>query len=75
MSAGNDPAYPSPGISDGEGSYYVYPSEGMTKREWYAGLAMQGILSSSPRGSGDANTVALVAAIMADTLLEELTQK
>jgi hypothetical protein len=51
-------------------------SVGLTKREYFAGLAMQGLIAGV-RGSGDGiNTTELTlsAVTIADTLIEKLNQ-
>jgi hypothetical protein len=45
---------------------------GLTKREYFAGLAMQGMLSSSDYATSTWNTVAIEAVEVADALLKEL---
>ncbi len=44
---------------------------GLTKREYFAGLAMQGILSHS-FGRGDSTELAIESIKLADALLKEL---
>jgi hypothetical protein len=49
----------------------VYSSEGLTKREYFAGLAMQGMLSN-PTTYGDREIMMIEAVKNADALLLEL---
>jgi hypothetical protein len=65
---GNDKAYP---FAYEYVQDMVY-SDGLTKRELFAGMAMQGMLSD-PRESGDYATVADVAVKYADALIERLS--
>ena len=55
--------------------YYGEP--GLTKREYFAGLAMQGLCANSQENSpaGDWKTVARDAALAADALLAELEKE
>ena len=46
-------------------------TQGMTVREWFAGLAMQGLLSSGPHDC-DEHGIAHDALLHADALLAEL---
>jgi len=49
------------------------PEEGMTLREWYAGLAMEGLLAGRPAGfQGTPSSVAGEAVRCADELLRAL---
>lgn len=45
---------------------------GLTKREYFAGLAMQGLLAMGPRCQGAPEDMAAHAAVCADALLAEL---
>ena len=53
--------------------------EGLTKREWFAGMAMQGILASSPKyefsgkvvGQTDAEELAADSYAYADAMIKE----
>ncbi len=47
-------------------------SDGLTKREYFAGLAMQALLSSSYCSASEKNACAIKALKHADTLLAEL---
>lgn len=46
-------------------------SIGLTKREYFAGLAMQGLLSN-PNNSNSVNEITLKAVIYSDKLLKQL---
>ena len=48
------------------------PTEGLTKREYFAGLAMQGILANSSLNNLKEETVAEISVLCADKLLENL---
>lgn len=58
------PAYPRPASQD------EFAQDGMTLRQWYAGRAMQGILSSSSNRGGNKRIIAEAAFKMADAMLE-----
>ena len=58
----NDPAFPNDSTGD----------EGLTKREWFAGMALQGILASHPGYvNNEADKMAAAAFRMADTMIEQ----
>ena len=63
MSKGNEPAYPVVGPNR-------TPADGLTKREWFAGMAMQGIISKSGLSSNDRD-LAVKAYLMADEMIDE----
>ena len=68
MKNGDRPALPFNSIEHG-----YQPSFGLTKREYFAGLAMQGLLAHTGGQSVYANTTIVGEAIdFADALLEEL---
>ena len=46
--------------------------EGLSKREYFAGLAMQGMLANKDASDFDALTTAQIAINYAETLLDEL---
>lgn len=50
----------------------VLMQEGLTKREYFAGLAMQGMMASKFWGEFSANGMASIALEQADALLKEL---
>lgn len=68
MSIGNLPAFPS------HGSMGEVAQEGMTLRQHYAGLAMQGLLAD-PETTAGADLVAKVSVQYADALLAELEKQ
>lgn len=67
MTNGKDPAWPQPTDSK------VLNRRGLTKREYFAAQAMQGIMSAGYRDD-QAYLVAPVAVEMADALIEELNK-
>lgn len=75
----NDPAYPGTapvhGFKDGEeatlGSRYI---PGLTKREYYAGLAMQGLLASVSTVDWKYEHYAIDSVRLADALIAELSK-
>ncbi len=70
MKNSDQPSYP---ILDPNSSYY---REGLTKREYFAGLAMQGVLASRQpyKARMTVNQVASEAIGIADALLKQLEQ-
>lgn len=61
---GDEPAFPQVGSIGG-----------LSKREYFAGLAMQGLLpTSNKQEPGWADIVSQAAVIIADTLLDELSK-
>lgn len=81
MSRKDDPAYPEPGLSNLPNGEFLYGRSGMTIREHFAGLAMQGLLANPARcpgaeveGGADAYSrlVAQVSTEFADALIAEL---
>lgn len=74
MSNGNEPMYP----INGGGAISI----GLTKREYFAGLAMQGMLANSysdgvtqPLSTANAYQIAGMAIAQADALLAELEKQ
>lgn len=63
----NDPAYPN-------GPIHMMNMEGLTKREYFAGLAMQGMLSNAINHREAAVDLAICAKAMADALIAELNK-
>ena len=51
---------------------YTDGSIGLTKREYFAGLSMQGILANSSLNNLKEETVAEISVLCADKLLEQL---
>lgn len=64
---GNKPAYSALEADNG-----IMFHEGLTKREYFAGLAMQGICASGPTISD--TEISICAISLADTLLEQLNK-
>jgi hypothetical protein len=67
MPSGSDPAFPV-----GSGNTGYLGSVGLTKREWFAGMAMQGLLAN-PSAFADRNIVEQSRGL-ADALLAELAK-
>jgi len=75
MSLANKPIHPTPAALMGEcdkGQITMAHSSGMTLREHYAGLAMQGFIAAGVNGMPDPASVAFLAKEYADTLIEVL---
>lgn len=81
MTKPNDggPAFPVPEVLI-ESESICHPSayQGMSIRDWFAGMALQGILASprtpvnkSGEASGDSETIAYLSYVMADAMLKE----
>ncbi len=68
---GWEPMHPTAQVRSDYGEMLEPPYSGLTKREWFAGLAMQGIISSLDMKVA-ADEVARAALMMADALLKEL---
>ena len=66
MNNGNELAFPLVGRED--------YNAGLTKREWFAGLAMQGMLSD-PKQAGSSDEIAHYAVYAADALIKELEER
>jgi Mn-dependent DtxR family transcriptional regulator len=70
--------YPNDSIHNSEQG----PQDGLTKREYFAALAMQGLLTRVPKRHGDETDLGIIEAkriaaesrIMADLLIEELNE-
>jgi hypothetical protein len=72
---GNEPAnFTTEKQMDKVGCEYEVCNIGLTKREYFAGLAMQGLLSQNYTNRKDIKTFVRWAAEAADALLEELTK-
>lgn len=69
MSIKDEPA--SPCIEENDGGHYY----GLTKREYFAGIAMQGLLSNNSGWTIEPNSVALYARDYSDALLRALEDK
>lgn len=61
-------------IMSTDGSFSTETSPGLTKREHFAGLAMQGFIANSDKRMADQSfdVIAKTALLLADSLLEEL---
>lgn len=59
---------------DGDPKDYLYPMEGLTKREYFAGLALQGILAGDTNQRFSMDNVQS-AVEYADKLLKELRKR
>lgn len=72
MTQPNSPINPIPDLNYHPSSYY-----GLTKREYFAALAMQGMLANSAEGNTEWNyeTMAKHCCIVADALVEQLNIK
>lgn len=73
MSKADEPAFPIMGTYTNDGVGVAEPAYGLTKREYFAGLAMQGLVSRI--GGYDPNLAAEVAVTSADALLLALERK
>jgi hypothetical protein len=71
MKNGDQPINPTERLISGGGTLQTF---GLTKREYFAALAMQGIMSSNECGIEWAKKAALDSVIMADALLAELEE-
>ncbi len=72
MSDENEPAFPMPHYTRPDGDI-VWGSPGLTKRELFAAMALQGLLSA-PNQIGSPQRCATDAAELADALLAELAK-
>lgn len=74
MTNGNDPAFSRAEVP-AEGRYEGSVSQiGLTKREWFAGMAMQGLCAGSPVDISEDKIVSWSIS-MADALIAALNQK
>lgn len=66
------PAFPRPcsGFSSPNGTEWYSPEEGMSLRDWFAGMAVQGILSGNPDADCTPYEYALDAYLYADAMLK-----
>ena len=77
MTNPNEPAFPMAGSTDGNGNH-TYPEFGLTVREHFAALAMQGILAAQIHGMNNMPSEGPFAAIAvnaADALIAELNKE
>lgn len=75
---GNEAAFARPATVVGE--YFAVPQEGLTKREYFAAMAMQGDLSTMKPGSitgdiGGLENLAIGWVQAADALIEALSKE
>jgi hypothetical protein len=74
----DDPAFPMPGLSGLPNDKFVYGQHGMSKRELFAAMAMQGLLSNLAairrEGFRDRN-ITEFAVMNADALIAELAKE
>ena len=80
MSKAHEPAFPRPHSEDKFNEEQHFAQRGLTKREYFAGLALQGILASEDavnagKGGSLAHLRALCAIDHADALVAELEKK
>lgn len=72
---GMEPAYPVPTTATANGDILQYGSPGLTRRELFAAMAMQGALASWPEhGRLEPEATARCAVSFADALLKELSK-
>ena len=73
---GNEPANPTIEIERflEDCAFISRTIEGLTKREYFAGLAMQGYCSNIGTAKITSKEIAILAAKQADALLEELSK-
>lgn len=76
MTKANDPISPIPAQFFPDGLLSVDGSPGLSKREWFAGLAMQGLMAC-PEGGNDLkeSEIAEASVIVADALIAALNSK
>jgi hypothetical protein len=70
VSAGNEPAFPCVNVVPGA----IHDSYGISKREYFAALALQGLLALPQSTRSPRNLVAEEAVLQADALLEALAK-
>ena len=74
MNNADKEAFPRAGFSGPMG--YSKPVSGLTKREYFAAMAMQGLCANSIAGSHNKpNNLAIDAVMYADALLKELEKR
>ena len=72
MTKANDPVFSTEKKVTSEG-VYDNPPKGLTKREYFAAMAMQGLLAN--RGAGDFEAVCHIAVYHADELIRQLNPR
>jgi hypothetical protein len=73
MSAPNDggPAFPHPGFHGIDGKFVDVPHQGMTLRDWFAGMALQGFAAHPGNNDWTRQEVARDSYGWADAMLAE----
>lgn len=80
MTARNEAAFPRPYSEQqpGDRMEFMYAQDGMTMREWYAGMAMQGLLQAehehNEQGVAGFVEIAEAAFMIADAMLARAKQ-
>lgn len=77
MSRADDAAFPIPAIAGPNGDW-IWGAAGLTVREHFAAMAMQGLLANSTydlNGKGIVSLIANSSVRMADTLIAELAKE
>lgn len=72
MTVSVDPAF-AMGVRHENGHTEIYP--GLSKREWFAGIALQGLLAWHPASGLNLEKIAVDAVNVADVLIEQLNKK
>jgi hypothetical protein len=67
----NHPAFPVPAFSGDQNTPPIRPNSGMGIRDWFAGLAMQAILSNKTVTSISTDDLAGIAYDVADSMLAQ----
>ena len=66
------PAFPTEHLETGYEVQPYVPHPGMTLRDWFAGMALTGIMATAPeRAQFQSKEVARLAYVLADAMLEE----
>lgn len=64
-------AFPAISMSGSSGEYFPVTESGMSLRDWFAGMAMQGLNAAEWTQDMKANTIASVAYDCADAMIAE----
>ena len=70
----NEPVFPNPELRNANGDVYQYPSFGISIRQYYAGLAMQGICANPAFETLSFEGCADYAVQQADALIAKLNE-